>query len=80
MKKNISMVFCTMFLAVMVSGLNVQAENNYNDRDDNISTRNVNTETAAAADDDTDFGWIGLLGLAGLLGLRRKDRDHSNIR
>jgi MYXO-CTERM domain-containing protein len=24
-------------------------------------------------DDDTDWGWIGLLGLAGLLGLRRRD-------
>jgi MYXO-CTERM domain-containing protein len=25
-------------------------------------------------DDDTDWGWVGLLGLAGLLGLRRRDR------
>lgn len=24
-------------------------------------------------DDDMDWGWIGLLGLAGLLGLRRRD-------
>lgn len=24
-------------------------------------------------DDDTDWGWVGLLGLAGLLGLRRRD-------
>ena len=24
-------------------------------------------------DDDQDWGWIGLLGLAGLLGLRRRD-------
>ena len=27
-------------------------------------------------DRDTDWGWLGLLGLAGLLGLRRRDHDH----
>lgn len=27
-------------------------------------------------DEDFDWGWIGLLGLAGLLGLRRKHDDH----
>lgn len=27
-------------------------------------------------DDGTDWGWIGLLGLAGLLGLRRRDQHH----
>jgi MYXO-CTERM domain-containing protein len=26
-------------------------------------------------DDDADWGWIGLLGLAGLLGPRRRDTD-----
>lgn len=30
----------------------------------------------AERDEDTDWGWIGLLGLAGLLGLRRKHDDH----
>lgn len=30
----------------------------------------------AERDDDFDWGWIGLLGLAGLLGLRRKHDDH----
>ena len=29
------------------------------------------TRTVDRNDDDTDWGWIGLLGLAGLLGLRR---------
>jgi uncharacterized protein YceK len=36
---------------------------------------------AADRDDDTDWGWIGLLGLAGLLGLMPKkrvvDNDHN---
>ena len=32
------------------------------------------TTAAHDRDDDMDWGWIGLLGLAGLLGLRRRDR------
>lgn len=28
-------------------------------------------------DDDMDWGWIGLLGLAGLLGLRRRDNNQG---
>ena len=32
-------------------------------------------------DDKKDWGWIGLLGLAGLLGLRRRsDRDYNGAR
>jgi MYXO-CTERM domain-containing protein len=31
-------------------------------------------------DDDTDWGWIGLLGLAGLLGLRRREPVHRDTR
>lgn len=27
---------------------------------------------------DTDFGWIGLLGLAGLLGMRRREVHHTD--
>lgn len=30
-------------------------------------------------DDNRDWGWIGLLGLAGLLGLRRRDREHVHV-
>lgn len=29
-------------------------------------------------DDGMDWGWLGLLGLAGLLGLRRRDHDHDH--
>jgi MYXO-CTERM domain-containing protein len=32
------------------------------------------------ADDGFDLGWLGLLGLAGLLALRRRDDSHSNLK
>jgi MYXO-CTERM domain-containing protein len=32
--------------------------------------------TRTEEEHDRDYGWIGLLGLAGLLGLRRKHDDH----
>lgn len=45
----------------------------------NTNTTNVNAarpETRTVVrDDDTDWGWTGLLGLAGLLGLMPKRRD-----
>ena len=39
-------------------------------------TQDTTTGTGYAdtgRDNDTDWGWLGLLGLAGLLGLRRRD-------
>jgi MYXO-CTERM domain-containing protein len=37
--------------------------------------------TARTADDDGfDMGWLGLIGLAGLLALRRRDVSHSNLK
>lgn len=32
------------------------------------------TPMTTDTDNDQDWGWVGLLGLAGLLGLRRRDR------
>ncbi|MFC4779397.1 WGxxGxxG family protein [Paenibacillus sp. GCM10023252] len=32
---------------------------------------------AAAADDDFDWGWLGLLGLIGLAGLKGRDRERT---
>ena len=37
-------------------------------------------QTGMADDDDTDWGWVGLLGLAGLLGLRRRDHVDTTTR
>jgi hypothetical protein len=37
-------------------------------------------QTDARRDDDNkDWGWIGLVGLAGLFGLRRRDREHVHV-
>ena len=36
------------------------------------------TTTTEREDEGTDWGWIGLLGLAGLLGLRRRDTHHHH--
>ncbi|MDB5747920.1 MAG: hypothetical protein JWP72_2768 [Massilia sp.] len=41
------------------------------------NTGATTTTQTVPVDDDKDFGWIGLLGLAGLLGLRRKKEEHN---
>ncbi|RXY99932.1 WGxxGxxG family protein [Fictibacillus sp. S7] len=46
-------------------------DTNYNDR--GPATRNVST--ANNNDDDTNWEWLGLLGLVGLFGLKRRDRE-----
>jgi MYXO-CTERM domain-containing protein len=39
-------------------------------------TTSTSTDTRSVGrDDDRDWGWIGLLGLAGLLGLRRRSDE-----
>ncbi|WP_285844078.1 WGxxGxxG family protein [Brevibacillus borstelensis] len=45
----------------------------------NAGVNNVNQGTyrTAAADNDTDWGWIGLLGLAGLAGLMGRNRNRE---
>jgi MYXO-CTERM domain-containing protein len=44
----------------------------------NGSSLNANNYRAKATDDnDFDWGWLGLLGLGGLLGLRSRDRERS---
>ncbi|MDM5337275.1 WGxxGxxG family protein [Fictibacillus enclensis] len=46
-------------------------DTNYNDR--GPATRNVST--ANNNDNDTNWEWLGLLGLVGLFGLKRRDRE-----
>jgi len=39
----------------------------------------MNTDQNNNGDNDHDWGWIGLLGLAGLLGLRRRDTHVHHV-
>lgn len=52
------------------------------DWDRNMTTRNINGNTvrANAADDGTDWGWLGLLGLIGLAGMMGRGRDRGDIK
>ncbi|MCA0757171.1 WGxxGxxG-CTERM domain-containing protein [Paenibacillus sp. N4] len=39
--------------------------------------QNYRTNAAATNDNDMDWNWLGLLGLAGLLGLRGRNRERT---
>lgn len=58
---------------IMLSGLNVNAQNN-DDTNRIIHVAQNNDVGDNDDDNDMDWGWVGLIGLAGLLGLRRNDR------
>jgi hypothetical protein len=51
-------------------------DNNAADNNDNLTETNMTRDVAATNDDDDDmdWGWLGLIGLAGLLGRRRDNR------
>ena len=46
----------------------------------NTGATSTQTVSDTPREKDRDYGWIGLLGLAGLLGLRRKHDDHIATR
>jgi MYXO-CTERM domain-containing protein len=43
----------------------------------NPTSGNDTTMVTDRDEDRSDWGWVGLLGLAGLLGLRRRDREET---
>ncbi|PEI62720.1 WGxxGxxG family protein [Bacillus wiedmannii] len=52
-------------------------DNNLNRVNNDVRTRNVNTTNDINNNHDrnNNWAWLGLLGLAGLLGLRRRDKE-----
>jgi MYXO-CTERM domain-containing protein len=59
----------TILLSVVVSPASAQQNNN--------NMGNNYRTNAATNDNDTDWSWIGLLGLAGLFGLRGRNRERT---
>ncbi|WP_028611084.1 WGxxGxxG family protein [Paenibacillus harenae] len=66
--KKICSLLLTFTILSSAFAIPVFAENN----------RLNNYRTTAATDgNDMDWGWLGLLGLAGLFGLRNRDRERT---
>ena len=68
LKKLLALMFTLAFTLTVFGTATYAADTNGNDEP-------INEGAAVAADDDDDmeWGWIGLLGLAGLMGLKRRD-------
>lgn len=66
--KTIKMLFCSVLIGLCVLSTSHSVSAQDNDRE---------FRTTESDDDDSDWGWVGLLGLAGLIGLRGKSKDHD---
>ncbi|MEH7126129.1 WGxxGxxG family protein [Bacillus sp. JJ1773] len=82
LKKILSSTFILIFTSILFGTSIGNAQNPttdfYNQKESSkvmhVAQNGNNNDINADDDDDMDWGWIGLIGLAGLLGLRRNDR------
>ncbi|MBU5347536.1 MULTISPECIES: WGxxGxxG family protein [Paenibacillus] len=77
MKKILATFLAGISIALILAVPAFAENNNMNSNDmrtNNVNTNGYNTN-AVGNDNDTDWGWLGLLGLAGLVGLRRRNPE-----
>jgi MYXO-CTERM domain-containing protein len=76
MLRKMYVFFLTMVLTLSI-GLIANAETGGagNTDGNNVNQGKNNMFRTTAADDGTDWGWLGLLGLAGLAGLAGRNRN-----
>lgn len=79
MKKYLATFIAVSSLALILVVPAFAENNNMNTNDMNTNNVNTNSYNANATrnDNDTDWGWLGLLGLAGLVGLRRRNPERQ---
>lgn len=71
MKKLLALLFSLAFAFTVIGTAAHAADTNGNN--DPINEDAATATATDDEDDDMEWGWIGLLGLAGLMGLRRRD-------
>lgn len=72
LKKLFALMFTLAFTFTVIGTATYAADTNGGN--DTNNNNDMAAETATDDDDDDmDWGWIGLLGLAGLMGMKRRD-------
>lgn len=71
-KKVLALIFAITFSFTVMSSANAAYAADTTGGNDN-KDNDIAADTATDDDDDMEWGWIGLLGLAGLMGMKRRD-------